>query len=209
MVRGKIVRCLKIRTPGRFKAAILIQYAVFYHFVFISLADSCIIQLYILLPLRDKRGKAMRKIFSLIVFISIVSICIAAHSEQGITIKDIKEPSTPYSLELAVPFGITHSEEQSAIPLFTSPYSKEPFSSVPDEQICEVWASETIDDSVWFCIIYFDPEGNETKGFVRGTDFYQFTIAGLIRIMSDSESEIKQLFGLMTDYFKLIDKNLS
>ena len=169
-------------------------------FVFISFVDLCIIQLYLLL-LRDERGKVMRKIFSFIVFISIVSICIAAHSEQEIAIKDIKEPSTPYSLELAVPFGITHSEAQSVIPLFMSPYSKETFSSVPDEQICEVWASETIDDSVWFCIIYFDSEGNENKGFVRGTDFYQFTIAGLIRIMSDSDiSEYLQKYISNKDY---------
>ena len=46
----------------------------------------------------------------------------------------------------------------------------------------------------------------------KNTDYYFFHFKiwnrrNRIRIMSDSESEIKQLFGLMTDYLKLIDKN--
>lgn len=146
----------------------------------------------------------MRRFTLSLAFMIIITYCVSAFSEQGVSINDITEPATPYSLELAVPFGITNSDKQSIVPLFMSPYSQDPFSNVPNKQICEVWASETIDDSVWFCIIYYDSEDNAKKGFIKGTDFYQFTIAGLLRIMSDPDiSEYMQKYISNKNYLWL------
>ena len=52
----------------------------------------------------------------------------------------------------------------------------------------------------------------EDFAFIKKPDYYFFYFKlwnrrNRIKIMSDSESEIKQLFHLMTDNLKLIDKN--
>ncbi len=114
-----------------------------------------------------------------------VLLCGPAISEDQHFIVDYTEPTVRYSLELAVPFGITHAGEQSSVPLYYSPDQEVLFSIIPDRQLCEIYEATAAGDSVWFYVLYYDTEGNALKGYIKGTDFYQLTIAGLIRITAD------------------------
>ena len=96
--------------------------------------------------------------------------------------------SLPYSLELAVPFGVAHIEGKSSIPLYSSAFADSKKGEVPNFQICEIVSTQTIKEDVWFKISYYDANEELISGFVKGTDFYQLSLAGLITIMSDAST---------------------
>ena len=120
-----------------------------------------------------------RTIMIMLVLVLIMVPCVPALSDFE---------SLPYSLELAVPFGVAHIEGKSSIPLYSNAKGDDKKGDIPNFQICEIHSSQTIYEEVWFKISYYNTNDELVSGFVKGTDFYQLSLAGLITIMSDASN---------------------
>ena len=87
--------------------------------------------------------------------------------------------------EQAVPFGVAHTSDGSGIGVYAKPGSKKTSESISDYTLCSVLSTEKLSGTTWYHISYIDAGQNEQTGYVKGEEFYQLTVSGLIAIASD------------------------
>ena len=90
-----------------------------------------------------------------------------------------------FQLKQPIPFGIAHIEGAESVPIYENNSKEDIITYLPDYQICQILSTENKEDTVWFeisCIL----EGKEIEGYIEGTTFFQLTLAGLIRVMSNA-----------------------
>ena len=107
-----------------------------------------------------------------------ILICIVFFTSASVAYGD------SFQLKQPIPFGIAHIEGAETVPIYVSNKKEDIVTNLPDYQICQILSSESIEDIVWFeisCIL----EGEAISGYIDGTSFFQLTLAGLIRIMSN------------------------
>ena len=93
-----------------------------------------------------------------------------------------------YDLDLAVPFGVAHIEGKSSVPLYSNAQATTIVASMPDYQICQILDTLPFGNEVWFKIQFIDQDEKTISGFTKGTDFFQLTLAGLVKVMTNADN---------------------
>ena len=137
----------------------------------------------------------MRKIIVMKKVVILILICILFLTSASVVHGD------SFQLKQPIPFGIAHIEGVASVPLYKSNNKMDVVTNLPDYQICRIKSTENKEDTVWFeiaCIL----DGEEIEGYIDGTSFFQLTLAGLIRIMSNENiANYMQNYSLGIDAF--------
>ena len=100
--------------------------------------------------------------------------------------------------EQPTPFGIAHREDSEPIGVYKKAGNTKTSASLADYTLCSILSTQSLGGATWYQVSYFDASMKEQQGFVKGEEFYQLTVAGLISIASDAEASayLQQFSGL-------------
>ena len=90
-------------------------------------------------------------------------------------------------LSEAVPFGIAHMDDGSAIPVYKTTSGRNSIDTLADYQVCAILDTQNAGKKTWYHVRYVSG-GAIKEGMIREDGFYQMTLAGLISILSDDAS---------------------
>ena len=115
----------------------------------------------------------MKRLLSVLILISLFC-CPAALADQ------LTEP-----LNEAVPFGVAHSADRSALTVYSAANDRAGADQLTDYQLCAILATKKTGSTLWYQIRYI--KGKSFKeGYVKGDALYPLTLAGLIAVTADS-----------------------
>ncbi len=115
----------------------------------------------------------MKRLLSVLILISLLC-CPAALADQ------LTEP-----LNEAVPFGVAHSADRSALTVYSAANDRAGADQLTDYQLCAILATKKTGSTLWYQIRYI--KGKSFKeGYVKGDALYPLTLAGLIAVTADS-----------------------
>ena len=117
-----------------------------------------------------------------------------------LTVNSVSLAKSESRYEEPTPFGIAHREDGSTIGVYKKIGNTNASASLSDYTLCSILSSSTLSGETWFQVSYFDSSMTEQKGYVKGNEFYQLTVAGLISVAADPNiaSYLQQFAGVAT-----------
>ena len=95
-------------------------------------------------------------------------------------------------LSQLVPFGVTHSEDGSAIPVYRTAGARNRADTLADYQLCAILGTQTVSRKTWYEVRYL-AGGALKDGFVSEDAFYQLTLAGLVTVTASATETLQAL----------------
>lgn len=92
------------------------------------------------------------------------------------------------SLDQNVPFGLTQSKDGQYIPVFDNIDSQNKTDLLLPDQLCALNDSILQGTRFWHYIIYLDEEGTPKAGYVKETNFKQFSLAEYTELLLNPEA---------------------
>ena len=93
----------------------------------------------------------------------------------------------PAPFEEPVPFALAVCEEGGTIPVYSQPLDSKATGTLTRDQLCAVLSVTARGGISWFCIRYFDAQGEEVTGYAEEKHLRQLTVSGLIAFMADPD----------------------